>query len=175
MIIDPGCQPDKIWDQLKPKLLDSPGRDFLNQIGAGRPSLHVSITYWWQTTQKDVEEEDMLLDAFLNGDFIYLLLLCFFADIRTNWPGLPILSEDQKLSKNSPSCQRQIAAAETTNHRPEKLLRILNLSCKRWLLDGFPDHVSISETNRSLLVYISSSQVCSSNAAVLNPYNASIL
>lgn len=111
----------------------------------------------------------MLFDALLNGDFIYLLLLCFFADIRTNCPGLPILSEDQKLSRNSPSCQRQIATAETTNERPEKLLRILNLSCKRWLLNGFPDHVSVSQTNRSLLVYISSSQVCSSNAAVLNP------
>lgn len=31
-MIDLGCQPDRVWDQRKPKLLDSPGRDFLNQI-----------------------------------------------------------------------------------------------------------------------------------------------
>lgn len=131
------------------------GETFLIRLfGAGRPSLHVSITYWWQTTQKDVEEGNMLFDALLNGDFIYLLLLCFFADIRTNGPGLPIPSEEQKLSRNSPSHRRQIATAETTNHRNGKLLRILNLSCKRWLLDGFPDHVFVSETNRSLLVCI---------------------
>lgn len=163
-MIDLGCQPDRVWDQRKPKLLDSPGRDFLNQI-----------VWSWETTQEDVEEGNMLFDALPNGDFIYLLLLCFFADIRTNWPCLPIPSEEQKLSRNSRNHRRQIAAAETTNHRHGKLLRILNLSWKRWLLDSFPDHVFVSETNRFLLVYISSSQVCSSNAVVLNPYNASRL
>lgn len=53
------CQLDCIWNQLKPRLPGTLGRDFLNEtIRSGRPALNLGNPFCWQPTYKDIVEKD---------------------------------------------------------------------------------------------------------------------
>lgn len=71
---DLGFKLDCIWNILKSKLLSTLVRDFLNKIIRSTKTLpNLGHTFWWQPTQKDMEEETLFLpDALMpTGNFVY--------------------------------------------------------------------------------------------------------
>ena len=76
LMADLWCQFDYIWNELEPKQQGMHIKNFLAWIIRGqRPTLSLNHTFWWQPTDKDMEEESY-----------WFLLVCLHSSWQVHLP-----------------------------------------------------------------------------------------
>lgn len=89
----------------------------------GRHALNLSYTFWWQPTQKDMEERSFAFYLFaytLTDKFIYTVaasdIMYNISYIYFNFFRIPTQTENQQLSRNPPGLQHQIGTLDIQPH-----------------------------------------------------------